>query len=769
MRKKLLWLGLAVFSGALLSTSWFEPEHFKVAKAAVPVIQTSSPAAPGCVNRSAPDLAGRLLVLTGTDFSITQYNLQFRKVATGETSIHFHSEISWESTTRLSVDANLIKGLLWNDFKELLTARLTQYVKATDSYQPVSDWSPNFYLADDALTCTLAAAANPPTSRPVNVYVMNFDPLLNGQPLHTYSSNWNNPNNLNPLFSSDIKQSSGGLINYQIVRQADIAKYPPKPGGYVFSSIEYQNCLNSNGTSSPRCKDLIDINAVLNTRYDPGYVSACEALGTGGIDEIWLWGGPWMGYLEVYMFGPETVCTGVNKNFAVMGFNYERGPGEMIHDMGHRAEGALQVGIGLTTWDSFDGQRLRYINPTLPDVDANNAHCGNVHFPPNAKNAYDYSRNRVVQSDCDDWANYPNLTGQKKLVNDINWCAIPATDDCQRGFMNWWLSRLPRKLGWYNDTHLNWWQYIFPLPRPVITSLNPSSVTAGADLTLTFDGLDFVEGLVVGWNGKAFPTTFVNRNKVTAVIPAAQVTAGVATVALFASSPGGGLSNIQSLTIVPPVPVAPSAPSNLLTSTISSQINLTWNDNASNEDGFKLERKLGAAGSWSEIKSFGPNTKIYQDSGLTSGTTYCYRVRSYNLIGYSAYSNETCAKTADPASPLIVTNPEDDAQALTVGTLSYALKQATSGQTITFALTSGTTVAVKGKLPALAAGVSLKGNCGPAGPAISIDGTTTGPNVDGLTLSGNNILEGLKINHFSGEQIRAKGNGNRFSCMVTTK
>ena len=73
----------------------------------------------------------------------------------------------------------------------------------------------------------------------------------------------------------------------------------------------------------------------------------------------------------------------------------------------------------------------------------------------------------------------------------------------------------------------------------------------------------------------------------------------------------------------------------------ASSITVSWQDNSTNEDGFKIERKSG--GSYAEIASVGPNTQSYTDPGLLAGTSYCYRVRSFNSIGASGFSNESCA------------------------------------------------------------------------------------------------------------------------------
>jgi len=97
-------------------------------------------------------------------------------------------------------------------------------------------------------------------------------------------------------------------------------------------------------------------------------------------------------------------------------------------------------------------------------------------------------------------------------------------------------------------------------------------------------------------------------------------------------------------------PAAPAAPSGLTAAAASaSQVNLSWKDNSGNESGFKIERKTGSGGTWSQIATVGAGVTAWQNSGLAAMTAYFYRVRAYNAGGNSAYSNEDGATTPAPA------------------------------------------------------------------------------------------------------------------------
>lgn len=105
-----------------------------------------------------------------------------------------------------------------------------------------------------------------------------------------------------------------------------------------------------------------------------------------------------------------------------------------------------------------------------------------------------------------------------------------------------------------------------------------------------------------------------------------------------------GEFNISGTIVNPATLQPPAAPSALAAAAASSsQIDLTWTDNATDETGFEIERLDGS--SWVQIATQGANTQSYSDTGLAAGTAYQYRVRATNASGDSAYSDAASATT----------------------------------------------------------------------------------------------------------------------------
>ena len=92
---------------------------------------------------------------------------------------------------------------------------------------------------------------------------------------------------------------------------------------------------------------------------------------------------------------------------------------------------------------------------------------------------------------------------------------------------------------------------------------------------------------------------------------------------------------------------APTAPNNLVaTATSSSSIGLSWNHTSNDEYGFEVERAING-GTFNYIATLAANSTFYNDSGLRAKTNYVYRVRAYNFVDDSDYSNQSAATTLE--------------------------------------------------------------------------------------------------------------------------
>jgi hypothetical protein len=111
-------------------------------------------------------------------------------------------------------------------------------------------------------------------------------------------------------------------------------------------------------------------------------------------------------------------------------------------------------------------------------------------------------------------------------------------------------------------------------------------------------------------------------------------------------------SGEKSVTTLYNIPAAPSGLT--ITSLQTNKVSFSWTDNSGDETGFKIQRKQGATGRYTTIKTTGANVTTYtdNDTALRDGTLYYYRVSATNPAGDSAFSNEVSGTTplAKPTS-----------------------------------------------------------------------------------------------------------------------
>ena len=86
---------------------------------------------------------------------------------------------------------------------------------------------------------------------------------------------------------------------------------------------------------------------------------------------------------------------------------------------------------------------------------------------------------------------------------------------------------------------------------------------------------------------------------------------------------------IRMVILLPIVSVATSS---------GAEVTLTWNDNASNETGFQIERSTDGS-SFSVLGTVAADVTAYIDETTLPSSTYWYRVSAYNEFGSSGYTN----------------------------------------------------------------------------------------------------------------------------------
>lgn len=116
-----------------------------------------------------------------------------------------------------------------------------------------------------------------------------------------------------------------------------------------------------------------------------------------------------------------------------------------------------------------------------------------------------------------------------------------------------------------------------------------------------------------------------------------------AAVARLTNSGGSGGSGDGDPDPAPAAGGAPAAPTHLTAQAVSStEIQLNWQDNASDEDNYLLEKSTDGT-TFTQFNMRGANITAFKAVGLTPGTAYTFRVRAKNAAGTSAYSNSAAA------------------------------------------------------------------------------------------------------------------------------
>lgn len=302
--------------------------------------------------------------------------------------------------------------------------------------------------------------------------------------LHQYRSTWLDPIVATQGIHEEIRQSSGGYLNYAIAEQHVLDEFPVLMDGSQHTEQSYKACLERTGPCF--AWDMRVDYAKLLGRFD-----ACGKIRRGEIDDVVLYGGPEFNYDEFawkipgdrvpYQVPSNPWIYSIRKynledcgrSYTVMGYNYETGIDNALHSFGHRIESALVMTVGRGEWDACHG---------ASDFDAFTCHdgrnlvdstaipgCGNIHFPPHSiydgngqPMGYIYDVATPVNHGCYSW---PAYRGAAAIVAREGCAAWECT---QLGYLRWWMHALPRRQGYTIDGNLrNWWAYVVDYDQAV--------------------------------------------------------------------------------------------------------------------------------------------------------------------------------------------------------------------------------------------------------------------------------------------------------------
>lgn len=293
----------------------------------------------------------------------------------------------------------------------------------------------------------------PPQVTILRTLVIVYEPVMDtsGVKLSQYM-HWNKVEDLAKDYMADILQVSNGLVRHQIVQRIDVDGFPPKVDGYLYDPQSYMDVIRGMRPYMPQeanYYEIIDRFQIL------------QRVARDEVDEVWIFNFPHAGFYESIMAGPGAFWCNApplkntdtsGRRFVIMGFSYERGVGEMLENLGHRAESILEK-----TFEHLDGEANLWKRFSRYDrISSGRAAVGSIHFAPNSERDYDWNNPRPVSSECDDWLNnFPNLQGTTRLVTASDW----GNGDTRQHHL-WWLKHLPRAAGRQNGIHNNWWQYV---------------------------------------------------------------------------------------------------------------------------------------------------------------------------------------------------------------------------------------------------------------------------------------------------------------------
>ena len=210
------------------------------------------------------------------------------------------------------------------------------------------------------ISSCVAESVSQLTPQQVNVLVISFDPVLKTRQnlrLHDYLK-WSDPWQLTDKMVEDARRCSNGYVDYRVVERIDFDGFSTFRDGFTYTEQAYLEMWE---------KDRDQANPGMTSfewlfrQFD--LAAKIQAM---NLREIWLWGAPYMAWDEFHWKTPGDQLPyptdnpwfyrpydipDVGRTIWIMGWNYERGEGEMLESYCHRIESVLALTVGRGAWD----------------------------------------------------------------------------------------------------------------------------------------------------------------------------------------------------------------------------------------------------------------------------------------------------------------------------------------------------------------------------------------------------------------------------------
>jgi hypothetical protein len=268
---------------------------------------------------------------------------------------------------------------------------------------------------------------------------------------------YNNPVDLAQAALEWWAVKGNGKLRYQIVETIKLEQFPRLNDGFVYDYASWSAVMANPETSHQ--PDIADYERIIAD------TDLCTKLNAGSVHELWMFGGPYFGFAESALAGPgafsyngpsfaDNAC---QKLVPIMGFNYERGRPEMLHNWGHRAEATMTHVFGGWQQDrmSHDWDRFGLTAAQSPSFGYSG--CGSIHYPPNATQEYAYDQTLSQQTFCRAFENYPDLPADPATaLEPVDCNAWSCTEE---GYLGFWFSFFPSASGVKDGIYNDWWRY----------------------------------------------------------------------------------------------------------------------------------------------------------------------------------------------------------------------------------------------------------------------------------------------------------------------